>query len=186
MLHDLSDIKRLLETVEQIFEKGSSPIVMVCIRRVLVPRGRLHPRARCHAAHADFLRHASLQINEQGIIQKYNECAVETFGYSKEEAIGQNIKMLMPQDVADKHDGYLRRYVETGVKHVIGANRFAKHTRKLLIHADKFVSVALSTARPRWSQLVKFIAILANRIDDLNHTWCLAAERCWREPRTVL
>jgi PAS domain S-box-containing protein len=68
---------------------------------------------------------ASLQINEQGIIQKYNESAAQTFGYSKEEAIGQNIKMLMPQDVADKHDGYLRRYVETGVKHIIGGNRGA-------------------------------------------------------------
>jgi hypothetical protein len=31
--------------------------------------------------------------------------------------------MLMPQDVADKHDGYLRRYVETGVAHIIGSKR---------------------------------------------------------------
>jgi PAS domain S-box-containing protein len=65
------------------------------------------------------------QIDTKGIIQKYNESAAQTFGYSKEEAIGQNIKMLMPPDVADKHDGYLRRYVETGVKHIIGSNRGA-------------------------------------------------------------
>jgi PAS domain-containing protein len=64
-----------------------------------------------------------LQINEHGIIQKYNESAAQTFGYSKEETIGQNIKMLMPPDVADKHDGYLRRYVETGVAHIIGSKR---------------------------------------------------------------
>jgi PAS domain-containing protein len=66
---------------------------------------------------------AASQIDEQGIIEKYNECAAQTFGYSKKEAVGQNIKMLMPQDVADKHDGYLRRYVETGVKHVMGSKR---------------------------------------------------------------
>jgi hypothetical protein len=31
--------------------------------------------------------------------------------------------MLMPPDVADKHDDYLRRYVETGVKHIVGRKR---------------------------------------------------------------
>jgi hypothetical protein len=34
--------------------------------------------------------------------------------------------MLMPPDVADKHDGYLRRYVETGVKHVMDSARYAR------------------------------------------------------------
>jgi PAS domain-containing protein len=65
------------------------------------------------------------QIDEQGIIQKYNESAVETFGYSKEEAIGQNITLLMPPEVAEHHDGYLRRYIETGVKHIVGMKRGA-------------------------------------------------------------
>jgi PAS domain S-box-containing protein len=48
---------------------------------------------------------------------------VETFGYSKEEAIGQNIKLLMPPEVAEHHDGYLHRYIETGVARIIGSKR---------------------------------------------------------------
>lgn len=50
-------------------------------------------------------------MDEKCIIQKYNESAVTTFGYSKEEAIGQNIKMLMPSDIAEHHDSYV--YVDT-------------------------------------------------------------------------
>jgi PAS domain S-box-containing protein len=57
----------------------------------------------------EFPCHA-LQIDERGIIQKYNESAVKSFGYSKEETMGQNIKMLMPPEMAEKHDGYLQRY----------------------------------------------------------------------------
>jgi PAS domain S-box-containing protein len=51
-----------------------------------------------------------LQINETGIIQRYNESAAATFGFSKEEALGSNINMLMPPEIAERHDGYLQRY----------------------------------------------------------------------------
>lgn len=90
MLHDITDQKRLFETVEQIFEKGSTPMIL---------------------------------INEVGIMQKFNLSASATFGYSKEEAIGQNIKLLMPPEVAAHHDEYIKRYVDTGVARIIGKSR---------------------------------------------------------------
>jgi PAS domain-containing protein len=134
--HDITESKRIHETVEQIFERGGTPMVMVwtpffsagehvagMLQVDVKVTAVAHPRVVGAALLGQFLRHASLQINEQGIIQKYNESAAQTFGYSKEEAIGQNIKMLMSPDVADKHDGYLRRYVETGVKHIVGRKR---------------------------------------------------------------
>jgi hypothetical protein len=40
--------------------------------------------------------------------------------------IGANVKMIMPDDVAEKHDGYLHRYKATGVKTVIGIKRCGK------------------------------------------------------------
>ena len=64
-----------------------------------------------------------ITINEGGIIQKFNESACKTFGYMKEEVIGENIKMLMPEEIASHHDGYLMRYKETGEKKVIGSTR---------------------------------------------------------------
>jgi PAS domain-containing protein len=97
ILHDITESRRLFEIVEQIFERGSSPMIMV-----LVAIGAILRCVSVALSASPFP-----QINSQGIIQKYNECAEKVFGYSKEEAIGQNIKLLMPPDVADKHDGYL-------------------------------------------------------------------------------
>ena len=53
-------------------------------------------------------------IDAHGIISMYNERCVSEFGYSKEEAIGKNVSMLMPESYAKMHDAYMRRYLETG------------------------------------------------------------------------
>ena len=47
----------------------------------------------------------------------------ELFGYSSEELVGQSVTMLMPSDTALKHAGYMKRYLETGEKRVIGKQR---------------------------------------------------------------
>lgn len=39
------------------------------------------------------------------------------------QTIGKNIKMLMPPDIAVNHDSYVRAYMETGVKHIVGRAR---------------------------------------------------------------
>ena len=44
----------------------------------------------------------------------HSQLCQQTFGYSKEEMEGKNVKMLMPSFFAQRHDGYLRRYVATG------------------------------------------------------------------------
>lgn len=58
-------------------------------------------------------------INANGIVTEFSRAAQETFGYNEHEIIGQNIKLLQTPDVAANHDGYLRAYVKTGIKHVI-------------------------------------------------------------------
>ncbi|MBO6826512.1 MAG: PAS domain S-box protein [Sneathiella sp.] len=57
-----------------------------------------------------------------GTITSFNPAAEEMFGISAEEAIGQNLKILMPHDIARKHDGYLETYLRTGNAHIIGDN----------------------------------------------------------------
>jgi PAS domain S-box-containing protein len=53
-------------------------------------------------------------------IEYVNNAAVHTFGYSKEELIGHNVKVLMTTEISNKHDGFLKNYLTTGVPKIIG------------------------------------------------------------------
>jgi len=71
-----------------------------------------------------------LTIDELGLIKTYNKGAEEIFGYSEDEVIGNNIKMLMPSKTADEHDQYLAAYKKTGKKNIIGIGREVMGQRK--------------------------------------------------------
>ena len=43
-------------------------------------------------------------IDEKGTIEFYNDACRNLFGYGADEAIGRNIKMLMPSPYRQKHD----------------------------------------------------------------------------------
>lgn len=63
---------------------------------------------------------AVIVIDAQGIVQSVNDAAERMFGYAAPEIIGRNVSMLMPQPYHGEHDGYLRRYLETGERRIIG------------------------------------------------------------------
>jgi len=71
-----------------------------------------------------------IQIDETGIIQVVNESAVQLFGWSREEFVGSNVSMICGGEHAAQHDGYLRRYLQSGQKHVIGKKRKVPARRK--------------------------------------------------------
>lgn len=80
--------------------------------------------AEINAVMLELAAHAIILMSEHGIVEEINQAGVKLFGLnSSKEVIGQNIKMLMPEDVAAKHDGYLSAYRETGVKHIIDTRR---------------------------------------------------------------
>ncbi|MCH7596747.1 MAG: PAS domain S-box protein, partial [Planctomycetes bacterium] len=64
-----------------------------------------------------------IAMDQRGIVETFNRAAERMFGYSAEEVLGQNIKMLMQPSDRDRHDGYLADYLRTGVKNIIGRRR---------------------------------------------------------------
>ncbi len=78
----------------------------------------------------DTVLDATIVSDENGIITSFNSAAVRQFGYSEAEAIGQNLKLLMPQPYRVEHDGYMRRYMATGEKRIIGVDRVVVGQRK--------------------------------------------------------
>jgi two-component system sensor kinase FixL len=73
---------------------------------------------------------ALIVIDEAGTILLFSDAACRMFGYDGQEAIGQNVKMLMPNPDRDRHDDYMRHYMETGEAHVIGIGRVTTARRR--------------------------------------------------------
>ena len=64
-----------------------------------------------------------ITINHRGIIVATNEASERILGWSSEELMGHNINVLMPEPIRSAHDGYLQKYMETRVAHIIGQGR---------------------------------------------------------------
>lgn len=73
---------------------------------------------------------AMIVIDEHGIIQSFSMAAERLFGYRANEALGKNIRMMMPSSYRENHDGYLARYLQTGERRIIGIGRVVVGERK--------------------------------------------------------
>ncbi len=74
--------------------------------------------------------HAIVVIDKDGAIHAVNPAAETMFGHGAGELAGQNVRILMPEPYRSEHDGYMRRYLQTGEGKIIGIGRETEARRK--------------------------------------------------------
>jgi two-component system sensor kinase FixL len=73
-----------------------------------------------HSGILDSATDAIVTINEDHVIIGYNRGAEKIFGYSREEALGQDLKIIIPTPYKEQHRDFVRRFIATRSPHVIG------------------------------------------------------------------
>jgi two-component system sensor kinase FixL len=66
---------------------------------------------------------ALVTIDEKHVIVGYNRGAEKMFGYSRTEALGQDLKLIIPPPFTEVHRDYVQRYLDTREAHVLGRQR---------------------------------------------------------------
>ncbi len=72
---------------------------------------------------------ATVVIDETGVIQSFSRAAERLFGITADEAIGENVNILMPSPYREEHQGYIERYLKTGERRIIGIGRIVAGQR---------------------------------------------------------
>lgn len=73
---------------------------------------------------------AMIIIDEQGRVESLSATAERLFGYAKSEVVGRNVDMLMASPHHEQHDAYLKRYLATRERRIIGIGRVVTGRRK--------------------------------------------------------
>ena len=103
-----------------------------------------------------------ITINGRGIVQEMNRSAERLFGWSAQEVVGQNIKMLMPEPDRSSHDDYLSNFLSTGLPKVIGQGREVNGLHR----SGRLVPVRLAVGRvdlPGSQLFVGFVTDISER-----------------------
>lgn len=104
----------------------------------------------------DNLVDAVVTINESGSIESWSKGAARLFGYEEDEVLRRNVKILMPEPHASAHDGYVRRYMQTGERRIIGQRREVE-----ALHKDgRRIPVELSISEMRLGSRRLFVGVV--------------------------
>lgn len=71
-----------------------------------------------------------ITIDANGRISSANPASERMFGYTQEEMLGRNVSMLMPSPHHERHDDYIRQYLASGQKRIIGIGREVQGRRR--------------------------------------------------------
>ncbi|MBM4300908.1 MAG: PAS domain S-box protein [Deltaproteobacteria bacterium] len=120
---------------------------------------------------------AIVTINEDHVIVGYNRGAEQMFGYTRTEALGQDLTIVIPPPYKAEHRAYVRRYVATREARMIG-----KHARLSAQRRDgrEFpISISFSVAEIRdnlyFTGIIRDLTEYKEMEDRVLHTERLAA-----------
>jgi|GEM_PF-1016608 PAS domain S-box/PAS domain S-box len=128
-----------------------------------------------------------ITINAQGIIQSVNPAAVRIFGYTVDEVVDQNVKMLMGEPYHSQHDGYLSNYLSTGHAQIIGRGREVEGRRK----DGTFFPLDLAVSQVDLAGRAMFIGVIrdlsdAKRVERLKAEFVSTVSHELRTPLTAI
>lgn len=108
---------------------------------------------------------AIITIDKNKLISFYNKAAEKMFGYTREEVLGENVKMIVPQEHKAPHDGYVEANKQTGVNKVVGSERRLEATRK---NGERFwITLSLSKVETensfQYTAFIKDITAIVER-----------------------
>ena len=93
------------------------------LQRTLALQRSLDDERERTAAISGNLVDGIVTIDELGTMQWVNPAVERLFGYSCDELLGRNVKMLMPEPYQGEHDGYLAHYVGGGAPRILGVGQ---------------------------------------------------------------
>jgi len=107
------------------------------------------------SASADGIIEACVVVGTDGYISSFNQAAERLFGYDKDEVIGKNVSVLMPSVYGARHDGYMKRYLQTGIPKIVNTSRavLGKHKNGALFNVE------LGVTESKVGDTVSFIGI---------------------------
>ncbi|MDF5999393.1 PAS domain S-box protein [Pseudomonas aeruginosa] len=69
-------------------------------------------------------------IDTENNVVLFNRAAETLWGYSRDEVLGRNVKMLVPLGMQSDHDDYINENRRTGVNKIVGSTREVPIHRK--------------------------------------------------------
>lgn len=125
---------------------------------------------------------AVVTIDHHNNVTFFNGAAERLWGYGREEVIGQNVKMLVPEDIRSRHDGFVQANRVTGQDKIVGTSREVPVFRK--DGTQKWGNLSLSrvklqngetlytaflkdvTEEVEQREFVKILSLVANETDN--------------------
>jgi two-component system CheB/CheR fusion protein len=108
---------------------------------------------------------AIVTIDQAGTIISFNRAATKMFGYETEEAVGRNVRLLMPSPYREEHDSHIKRYIKTGKPHIIGTGREIVGQRR----NGEIFPMELSVSEVRHGDQRQFVGIIRDITERKNH-----------------
>ncbi|MCC5452833.1 EAL domain-containing protein [Rheinheimera sp. UJ51] len=141
----------------------------------------LEDYAVAHREILDNVVDAIITINEQGLIQTFNNAAIKLFGYKEEEVLGKNVSMLMPEPYRSQHDHYINAHLHFGVTKIIGRSRETKGQRK----DGRLFNMELRISRIERADSVTFIGMVRD-LSERKRAEVLIEKLAFYDPLTSL